>query len=72
MRNIVEHLPSIDIIDLARQGAFDEGVTMWFPFLRLTTTRHVALWARPKSPPDRPPLGQGRRYLPREHRNRLY
>src|ERR1700730_5661959 len=56
MRNIVEHLPSIDIIDLARQGAFDEGVTMWFPFLRLTTTRHVAHWARTKSPPDRPPL----------------
>jgi hypothetical protein len=56
MRNIVEHLPSIDIIDLARQGAFDEGVTTWFPFLRLTTTRHVAHWARPKSPPDRPPL----------------
>jgi hypothetical protein len=56
MRNIVEHLSSIDIVALARQGAFDEGVTMWFPFLRLTTTRHVAHWARPKSPPDRPPL----------------
>src|SRR5262249_51927714 len=56
MKNIVEHQPSIDIIDLARQGAFDEGVTMSFPFLRLTTTRYLALWDRPKSPPDRPPL----------------
>src|SRR5690242_16375460 len=56
MRNIVEHQPCIDIIDLARQGAFDVGVTMSFPFLRLTTTRYLALWDRPRSPPDRPPL----------------
>jgi mRNA-degrading endonuclease YafQ of YafQ-DinJ toxin-antitoxin module len=56
MRLIVEQQCPIDILDLARQGAFDEGVTMWFPFLRLTTTRHFAHWARRRSPPDRPPL----------------
>jgi hypothetical protein len=51
---IVEHLPSIDIIDLARKGAFDDGVTMHFPFLGLTTTRYLAHYVHYRSPADRP------------------